>query len=251
MLTYTIHPLLTGYQILDKGQYATYGRGFGQNIEVPVFAFLVQGGGKKLLVDTGMSDTDRSLKYHHNGRQEPGQAIHEHLRRLGIGLEEIETVIFTHLHWDHCYNMKMFTKARYVVNEIEYRFALNPIPFNWNSYEAPVLGLEPPFHGCKFDLVQGEEEILEGVRVFPTPGHSPGHMSVSVQTEKGKYVIAGDLFFLRENLEPDKQRGWPFLPIGRFVNMIELWRSSEDVLRRADFILMTHDPSQIGQEVYP
>ncbi len=64
-------------------------------------------------------------------------------------------------------------------------------------------------------------------------------------------MIAGDLFFLRENLEPDEKRGWPFVPIGRYVNMLELWHSSEDALRRADFILMSHDPSQIGKEIYP
>ena len=251
MVTYTITQLLTGYQILDKSQYATYRRGFGETLEHPVFAFLLEGGGRKLLVDTGMSDTERSVKYHHNGRQEPGQAIHEQLAHRGIAVDEIDTVVFTHLHWDHCFNMKRFTRARFVASEIEYRFALDPIPLYWNSYEAPALGIERPFEGCKFDLVQGEEQIAEGVRVFPTPGHSPGHMGVLVQTEGGVYALIGDLLFVRENLEPDEERGWPFTPPARFANIIDLWHSVEDVRLRADHILMAHDPSQMEKEVYP
>lgn len=251
MITYTIRPLLTGYQTLDRGVYATYGHGLGQIVELPVFAFLVEGGGRKILVDTGMSDTEQSVRYHHQGRQEPGQAIHEQLARLGVGCDEIDTIIFTHLHWDHCYNVKQFPRARLIVSETEYRFALDPIPFYWTSYEHANSGLTPPFEGCKFDLVQGEEQIFEGIRVIPTPGHSPGHQSVAVATEAGTYVIAGDLFFVRDNLLPSKQKGWPMTPIGRFASIIELWRSMETIVRRADFILMSHDPSQIGTDIYP
>jgi glyoxylase-like metal-dependent hydrolase (beta-lactamase superfamily II) len=251
MIDYTIRPLCTGYQLLDKGWYSTFRRGHGQVIEHPVFAFLIEGGGRKILVDTGMSDTERSQKYHHDGRQDPGQAIHEHMGRLGIGLDEIEFIIFTHLHWDHCAYMKKFTKARYFVSEREYQFALNPIPFYAKSYEIPSLGIGCHWEGCHFNLIKDEEEIVEGIRAFQTPGHSPGHMAVSVQTEKGVYILAGDLFFLRENLEPDEESGWPFYPPGRFYNVLELWHSMEDVIRRGDYIMVTHDPTHFEQEVYP
>ena len=97
MINYTIRPICTGYQLLDKGWYATFRRGHGEIIEHPVFAFLIEGDGRKILVDTGMSDTERSQKYHHEGRQDPGQAIDDQLERLGVGLDEIEIIIFTHL----------------------------------------------------------------------------------------------------------------------------------------------------------
>jgi len=251
MINYTIRPLCTGYQLLDKGWYSTFRRGHGQILEHPVFAFLIEGGGRKILVDTGMSDTERSQKYHHDGRQEPGQAIYEHMERLGIGLDEIEFIIFTHLHWDHCAYMKKFTRARYFVSETEYQFALNPIPFYAKSYEIPSLGIGCHWEGCHFNLIQDEEEIVEGIRAFQTPGHSPGHMAVSVQTARGVYILAGDLFFLRENLEPDEESGWPFYPPGRFYNVLELWHSMEEVIRRGDYIMVTHDPTHFEQEVYP
>lgn len=251
MVHYTIRAMNTGFQELEKAAYATFRKGVGQNIEHPVYVFLIEGNGHKILVDTGMSDTKRSVDYHHAGRQEPGQAIHQQLASLGISIEEIDTIIFTHLHWDHCHNVSQFSRSRLVVSETEYRFALNPTPPYWMSYEHPNTGLEPPYAGCKFDLVQGEEEIIEGIRVFPTPGHSPGHQAVSVRTEAGLFVLAGDLFFVRENLKPDRERGWPLTPIGRFSNFVDLWYSMEDTVRRADYILMTHDPSQQDGAIYP
>ena len=169
MTSYTIRPLNTGHQYLDKSQYTTFRRHVGEMIDLPVFAFLIEGGGRKVLVDTGMADTERSKQYHHDGLQEPGQAIHEHMERLGIGLDEIEVIIFTHLHWDHCYNMKQFTKARYYVSEKEYRFALDPIPFYAKSYETPSLGIGCPWEGCGFNLVTGEEDILKEFGPFPLP----------------------------------------------------------------------------------
>jgi glyoxylase-like metal-dependent hydrolase (beta-lactamase superfamily II) len=251
MVNYTIRQIQTGWQYLDKGMYGTYGKGYGEIIEHPVFCWLLEGGGRKILVDTGMSDTEHSVKYHHDGKQEPGQAIHEQLAKLGIGVEEIEIIIFTHLHWDHCYNVEKFTKARLYASEIEYRFALDPIPFYWNSYEAPALGIGSPLDGMHFSLTRGEEEIVEGIRVYPIPGHSPGHIAVAVQTEKGIYSLIGDLILLRECLQPYKEKGWPFTPPGRFYNIVEIWHSIEEVLRRSDHILMTHDPESSDMAVFP
>ncbi len=251
MVNYTIRQIQTGWQFLDKGLYGTYGKGYGEIVEHPVFAFLIEGNGRKILVDTGMSDTGHSEKYHHDGRQDPGQAIHQQLEKLGIGCDEIEIIIFTHLHWDHCFNLDKFTHARLFVSETEYRFALDPIPFYWNSYEAPVLGLTRPFEGRHFNLTRGEEEIADGIRIFPTPGHSPGHIAVAVQTAKGIYSLIGDLVLLRECFGPNRDKGWPLTPPGRFYNILEIWHSMETVIRRSDYILMTHDPMQLGYSTYP
>ena len=97
MTYYTIRPLNTGHQYLGKSQYATFRRGYGEIIDHPVFAFLVEGGGLKILVDTGMADTERSVKYHHDGLQESGQAIHEHIEKLGIGLDEIQFTLWKNI----------------------------------------------------------------------------------------------------------------------------------------------------------
>jgi hypothetical protein len=83
-------------------------------------------------------------------------------------------------------------------------------------------------------------------------------MAVSVNTTAGAYFLVGDLVLLRESFSPDKKRGWPITMPGRFYNCVELWHSIVDVLHRADHILMTHDPEQIGhvsptlgEDMYP
>ncbi len=250
--TYTIRPILTGWQFLDKGLYATFREGLGTIIDHPVFAFLLEGGGHSYLVDTGMASTERSKKYHHDGLQEPGTAIHEQLAKLGIAPDEIEAVIFTHLHWDHCSNMKRFTQADFYVSKKEYEFALDPIPPYWSSYEHPNCGLTPPFEGVDFKLIEGEQEIFDGITMVPTPGHSPGSISVAVNTTRGVYYLIGDLMISRLSLQPDKKHGWPLTPPGRFANLVEVWHSMEKVVKRADYLLLTHDEiEQLNVKLYP
>ena len=254
-MNYTIRPLNTGHQYLDKGDYATFRNGHGTILDLPVFAFLIEGGGKKYLVDTGMADTERSVKYHHDGLQEPGRAIDALLAAQGIAPGDIDAILFTHLHWDHCSNLEKFPDAKLYASRIEYEFANDPLPFYWASYEyPPATGLTPPFAGRTFTLLDGETEVFEGIRMIPTPGHSPGHMAVSVQTENGVYYLVGDLMVLRDNMKPEPNKGWPIKPPGRFCNMIELWHSIELVMERAadtDHVLMTHDTYHLGVAQYP
>lgn len=254
-MNYTIRPLNTGHQYLDKGDYATFRNGHGTILDLPVFAFLIEGGGKKYLVDTGMADTERSVKYHHDGLQEEGRAIDALLAAEGIAPRDIDAILFTHLHWDHCSNLEKFPDAALYASRIEYEFANDPLPFYWASYEYPAAtGLTPPFAGRTFTLLEGETEVFEGIRMIPTPGHSPGHMAVSVQTENGVYYLVGDLMFLRDNMRPEPQKGWPITPPGRFCNMIDLWHSIELVMERAedtDHVLMTHDTYHLGVAQYP
>jgi len=108
--------------------------------------------------------------WHHPGsRQEPGEAIHEQLKHIGINPSDIELVIFTHLHWDHCHNLNKFPNARLVVSAQEHAFALDPIPPYYKSYEHHKLGKRAPFIGAQFEVVDGEAEILPGITVFPSP----------------------------------------------------------------------------------
>lgn len=254
-MNYTIRPLNTGYQYLDKGDYATFRNGHGTILHLPVFAFLLEGGGKKYLVDTGMADTRRSVEYHHDGRQDEGQAIQEQLAKLGMTPGDIDAIFFTHLHWDHCSNLEHFPDAALYASRTEYDFAHDPLPFYWASYEyPPATGLTPPFAGRRFQLVDGETEVAPGITMIPAPGHSPGHMVVAVQTEKGIYYLVGDLMFLRDNMQPEKSKGWPITPPGRFCNILDLWSSIMMVLDRAEdteHVLMTHDPHHMGVEIFP
>jgi glyoxylase-like metal-dependent hydrolase (beta-lactamase superfamily II) len=114
-----------------------------------------------------------------------------------------------------------------------------------------MLGIEAPFIGCQFELVEGEAQIVPGVRVFPTPGHTPGHQSVAVETAAGTAVICGDAVFRYRNMEPRPEEHWRYWVQQRYVSMIDGWRSVEEIDRRADFILPGHDEAVLDHKVYP
>lgn len=254
MTNYTITPIITGFTNTSKGAYLYHHSvhkfyetdGF---VKLPVTVFLVQGGGRKILVDTGMSNTEIAGKYHHPGSEQPsGYAIYEQLEKLGVKCEEITDIIFTHLHWDHVYYLEYFKNAKLYVQKAEYDFALNPIPLYYKSYEYPVLGIEPQFIGKKFELLDGETEIFDGISVYPTPGHSVGHQNVVVNTKDGEYHCCGDLIFTYDNLKACEQMHYDITPPGRFLNIVDEWNSIVELKKRVkdeSFILPTHAPEMI------
>ncbi|TCL76742.1 glyoxylase-like metal-dependent hydrolase (beta-lactamase superfamily II) [Hydrogenispora ethanolica] len=250
----TVRPINTGYVPTYPKQYHYHHSVFKyrpniseEKVPLPVFTFLIEGGPELILVDTGMAWTERANEYHHPGSYQPeGFAIHEQLAKIGYRCEDIGKVIFTHLHWDHMFYMEKFTRAQFIASRAEYEFALDPIPLYYKSYEHPALGIRRPFEGLKFDLVDGETEIVPGVRVFPTPGHSPGHQSVEVDTKDGGYILAGDSIFILANLEPVPEMHYPITPPGRFADIIACWKSIElqkNRAKRLDLILPCHEPA--------
>lgn len=250
MSKYRIRPIQTGTIIVDKGAYVTRGIGLGVEVEIPATCWYVTDGRRKIMVDTGMCATELAGWHHHGSRQAPGQAVHEQLQAMGVSPGEIELVVFTHLHWDHCHNLDKFTNAKFLVVARELEFALEPIPPYYKSYEYHKLGFKAPFRDVHFETVTGEKEILPGLTVFPTPGHSPGHQAVAADTDKGVHVIAGDAVFAYDNLEPASPH-LPFTVPGRFSDVISCWHSLEEISRRAKVVLPGHDMRVLEVEEYP
>lgn len=248
-MNYTIKAINTGFTQTSKSKYL-YHHSVHKFYDVEGFAFLpvvvllVQGNGHNILIDTGMSNTEIADKYHHPGSyQEEGQAVHEQLEKMGISPDDINTIIFTHLHWDHCYNMEKFKNAKLYVQREEYEFAMDPIPLYYKSYEAPVLGRKPPFYDAKFELLDGETEIMDGISVYPSPGHSTAHQTVTIQTTEGEFHFVGDLFFTKDALKPVPEMNYDITPPGRFLNIVHSWNSTRDLLKRVeseDKVLGTH-----------
>jgi N-acyl homoserine lactone hydrolase len=248
--TYTIRPIVTGYVKVNKATYvyhhSTHAFYDVQGFEyLPVTAFLLEGGPKLVLIDTGMSSTEIADKYHHPGDYQPdGYAIHQQLNKLGVRPEDIDIVILTHLHWDHCYNLDKFTKAKVYAQRLEYEFAREPIPLYYKSYEYPALGLKPQFDKTPFELVDGEAQIIDGISVYPSPGHSIGHQTVVVNTEEGRYHCCGDAIYNKDNLLAIPQIHYSITPPARFQDIVASWKSIEELKERAGearFILGSHE----------
>jgi glyoxylase-like metal-dependent hydrolase (beta-lactamase superfamily II) len=252
-MDYRIIPLNTGTIFVDQGVYCTMGRGNGTIVGIPSTAWYVTDGTEHILVDTGMCDTERANRWHHQAVQPEGGRIDLQLMsRAQLQPEEIDAVLFTHLHWDHCSNMKLFPNADFYVQARELEFAIDPtLPPYYRSYEAPILGIDPPFAGCDFITVDGEHSYNDAVTLFPTPGHSVGHQSVAVRTAAGTVVIAGDAVFVEENLKGDPAHMLEFLPIGRYVNYFDMWNSFKEIRKRADIVLPGHDCRVFHRKSYP
>jgi glyoxylase-like metal-dependent hydrolase (beta-lactamase superfamily II) len=258
MRNLTIKPLNTGFVTTMPKQYlyhhstTAHLRGVSDDrIEMPVFTYLVEGGDSLLLVDTGMAWSSRASKFHHPGSRQPqGYSIVERLAECGYTCEDVDVVVFTHMHWDHIYYMEKFTKAAFIAHAAEYEFALNPIPLYYKSYEHPALyerapeKITRPFEGIAIKTVAGETEIIPGVRVFETPGHSPGHQSVEVDTKNGSYICCGDSVFIWDNLKEIPEIEYSITPPGRYADIVATWKSIELQKKRAaraELILPCHE----------
>ncbi len=234
MARWTITMLDTGTQSQLKG-FMTYLTDMDQPIQIPIPIALIQGP-QKILVDTSFLSVERTWevrrrKIVRNAAQEVVAA----LASAGARPEEITLVILTHLHYDHAGNNRLFPNARFFVQREELRYALAPTSFDATAYFAPSLGITPDYLGTKFELLDGDAKIADGVRVITTPGHTPGHQSVVVDTAGGRYCIAGDAVMWYENMEKR-------IPPGIHTSMIECMASLERIAREADHVLPGHDP---------
>ena len=90
------------------------------------------------------------------------------------------------------------------------------------------------------------------IHIYFTPGHSPGSMSVAVETADGPYVIAGDAVMTYDNLRGDPAKRQKFLPIGRYTDIFQVFDSLELILSRAggviEHVLPGHDATIVGQQ---
>jgi N-acyl homoserine lactone hydrolase len=127
----------------------------------------------RVLVDTGMIDSTPELDEEWGVRFDP-----ELIPR------DVVCVINTHLHFDHCGGNRLFPGVPIHVQRAELAAIHEP------DY---TIAEWVEFEGANYVEHDGAAEILPGVRLVPTPGHSPGHQSVLVDTEDGLVVAAGDV----------------------------------------------------------
>jgi len=240
-----IRPLHLGTLIRDKSIF-TYLKNMGQKIEVPVIAWYVEGKGRKILVDTGGHDPGR-IDLHGPYSRPPQQDPVEALKAWGVDPEQIDTLILTHLHWDHASNIHLFPKARVIVQREELRYAAAPLaPHRWAYDLYPVLAV----NNKRFEVIDGDAQIAEGVSVHLTPGHTPGLQGVAVRTSQKTYFIASDSVPLREMWNAQQAYGAPHWPGALHVDLETYTRSLKRIEGLGDAILPGHDPCIFEQREY-
>ena len=229
-----IHPIPILETTIDKSL-MTYRMNFGQTISSVSYVWYIEGPGETVLVDAGAS-----AEYFSVMRKMPAtpiQTLESGLGKLGIGFEDIDLVILTHLHHDHVADAHRFPKATFFVQQRELEFALDPHPSVAVQYNGEF------FEGLRFEVINGDAEICEEISVLSTPGHSPGGQSVSVKTLQGNAVIAG-LCSIQENFEPPPlvRQNSPVITPGMHTNPLDAYDSVTRIKEIADIVVPVHEP---------
>ncbi len=231
---WTITAVDTGSSLLEQSM-LTYTAGVGTITRIPRIVWVLRGP-TTVVVDTSVPTGGNAAEFigedfQRDRHQEPANA----LVAAGLNVHDVETVLLTHLHWDHAGNCDLFPESRVVVQQSELRYAAAPGRFFRKSFLSPQSGWgTPPYLVRNIETVVGAVEIHPGVRVVPTPGHTPGSQAVLVDTEHGTFAIAGDAVSTYANLDAD-------LPPGYHVNVDESMESMDLLRAAADHILPSHD----------
>lgn len=156
---------------------------YGPNERLVVNAWLVRHPQATVLIDTGIADAIppadvEALRFVRT-------PIVDALGAIGVRADEVDLVINCHLHADHAGGNAHFRSATILVQPAELAAAREP-----DYSVAEALGLE----GGRYEEREGEHEPLPGLRVIPTPGHSPGHQSVLLETDAGRLLLAGQCY---------------------------------------------------------
>jgi glyoxylase-like metal-dependent hydrolase (beta-lactamase superfamily II) len=173
-----------------------------------IHCFIIESAGRRIVVDTCVGNDKQRSSPSWNQLNSP--FLHD-LQAAGFPAESIDTVLCTHLHVDHVgWNTRLvngrwvptFTKARYLFARKEWEHWAKQAedqdgaPSGYGEAKADdVLGdsVRPIIDAGLADLVETDHKLTDEVWLEPTPGHTPGHVSVRIQSEGQLAVITGDL----------------------------------------------------------
>lgn len=193
-------------------------------------SFLIRSQGKVMLVDTGLGQWPNPLHL----LQPP--SLLEAMGKAGFSPDDVDLVLFTHLHWDHTgWNTRgdgdtlelTFPNATYVAQQKEFDYWTGPgdKPTNGPAFDrvlAPIIAAD------RLELATGEYTATREVVAVPTPGHTPGHVSFAVVSGGERAYILGDAAHKPVQLtEPDWYPGFDLDPV-------ESTRSRHMILDRAE-----------------
>ncbi len=220
-------------------------------IPLALRCLLVEHDAGLVLIDTGLGNKEdakfRDIYGVANEGRDGRTQLEDALAALGHRPEDIRWVIDTHLHFDHaggntCRDPSgavclSFPHARYVVQRGELDFARHTNERTAGSYLAPNFATVP------FTLVEGEVEVLPGIRCLPTPGHVPHHQSVVVESAGERACFVADLVPTSAHLPLPWIMGYDLEPLVTLESKRRLYRRAE---AEGWLLVFEHDPAVVA-----
>jgi len=188
-------------------------------IQLGLNCLLIRIGRKNILVDTGLGDKE-DAKFQEMFAVERMPTLRDSLKMQGLQPDDIHMVINTHLHFDHAGGntvredgavISTFPKAKYIVQRGEYEDAARANERTRASYRRE--NFTPIAHVDQWEFVDGETEVLPGVTVMVTEGHTRCHQSIKIESEGEVAFYLGDLIPTVSHLPLPYIMGYDLYPL--------------------------------------
>jgi len=223
-----------GFFTLDKS-FLIYMKYMGQPYNAALKPLLILTPKEKIVVDTGAGELPEKHRTLFNVKRRAEENLKAQLAHHGLIPNDIDIVVNTHLHFDHCGNNALFKNAKFIVQADEYRYAFEPDRFQQAAYLRELFDVK-----IDFEFIQGDRKIANDVFVVSTPGHSIGHQSVIIKADNKDYVYCGDAAPTKENLERRNIPGILYCA-HKALNSIDHLRTIKDAV-----YIYSHDNEQLA-----
>ena len=200
------------------------------------FFWVVAGQGRVIVIDTGF-EADVAHRRNRIAEMAPAQA----LAVLGVDPGTVETVILTHLHYDHAGNTGLFPKARFHLQQAELEYATGAAhngPAAHHYAPEDLARITALIQAGRVELAQGDVAVAPGIRVILIPGHTAGQQVVQVMTADGPLVIASDAAHFYAGLRDGK----PFPVNSDLAAKHAGYARIRELAAGSDRIVAGHDP---------
>ena len=239
MSLYKIYPMSTVETPLSKAVF-TYLDFSGGMITIPAVFFLIEGGDRRIIVDSAGSQDDMRDNSQFGAPWQHLHSFEDLLGKHGLTPDDIDVVIQTHLHFDHSLNTRKCVNAEVIVQEDELKHAADPHPITGKMYQW----FREQAKEINFRTVRGEHTVAPGIDLVPVPGHTEACQAVVVNTEEGQAVISG-FCAIDENFNPPPGPDGSIRPAicpGIHLNATQAYQSTLKVKQLGDFVIPLHEP---------
>lgn len=238
-----LYAFSTGWITMDNAAFIEGGEG---RVRIPVISYLVDHPRGRLVFDTGMHpglrDDPRSRMDYLADLFEvelpAGTGAHERIDELAAG--RVDMIVCSHLHFDHCGGNAMLGDVPVLLQRDEWHAAHGGDPTaGYQSIDFDT--------GQEVMLLDGAHDVFGdgSVLCLPSPGHTAGHQSLQVTTDRGVFVLTGDACDAREMLDTSR--------VGLFAHDPERQRAGLDMFRKLEATGATlrfgHDVAQVPDDV--
>ncbi len=242
--TYEIYAIKYGHH--DRKAADNFIGGDPHDVPMPIdyFVWVIKGGGRAWVVDTGFDRVEAAKRGRHVDR-----SVGEAVALVGLNEAEVKDVVITHLHYDHCGSHSQFRNARFHLQDREMQYATGRcmcmpalrVPYT----AADITKMVERVFEDRVAFHDGDDEIAPGITLHRVGGHTAGLQMVRVWTQRGWVVVASDAAHLYANME----QGRPFPIVYNVYDMLAGHQRAYQLAESPQHVIPGHDPLVLAR--YP